>query len=153
MNHPAQQTSIPATRPEGPKATPPTLHHYRFAYELADGTTGTVTVKNPSMIAWDETRAARQWPDQGDAPNLWQTFVVWHALHRTGEYKDEFKKFRDDDCDALDMLNRQGESITAAAMQIALEKADQTGEPQAPEIRPEDAILPSDPTRTVAEPG
>ena len=139
--------------PPDQQATTPKLHHYRFAYELADGTTGTVAVKNASMIAWDETRAKRQWPDQQAAPNLWQTFVVWHALHRTGEYKGEFVKFREDDCDGLDMLNSDGESITGKALAVALAKAEADGEPHAPEIDADDAMIGSDPTQTGVGPG
>jgi hypothetical protein len=136
---------------QGQPATPPRLHHYRFAYELADGTSGTVAVKNPSLIAWDETRVIRKWPEQGDAPNLWQTFIVWHALNRQGEYKGDFKTFKEE-CDALDMLNSDGESITAKAMSVALERAGEDGEIHAPEPEWDGALIESDPTRPEVEP-
>jgi hypothetical protein len=79
--------------------------------------------------------------------------VVWHALTRRGEYKGEFTKFRNDDCDAVDMLNSDGESITATALNRALQQEMLTGEPQAPEIDPEDAMIPSGPTQPAGEPG
>jgi hypothetical protein len=133
------------------KATPK-LHHYKFAYELADGRTGTIDVKNASLIAWDMTRGARKWPDQQGAPNLWQTFVVWHALTRIDEYAGKFEEFKDRDCDAIDMLNSEGESITATAMARALAQTEEDGEPHAPDVNPEDAMVPVDPTRPVAAP-
>lgn len=55
-----------------------------------------VEVHNRSLIAWDETRGKRKWPSASDAPFLWQTFIVWHHLNRTGAYVLDFKTFQDD---------------------------------------------------------
>lgn len=68
----------------------------KLDFELSDGTVDTVTVHNRSMIAWDETRARRQWPQSSDAPFLFQTFIAWHALSRSGRYAGDFNQFQDD---------------------------------------------------------
>lgn len=72
-------------------------------YELADGSTGRERILNRSLIAWDETRAKRQWPTSQDAPSLWQTFILWHALKLTGQYAGEFAAFKDTDLAQLDL--------------------------------------------------
>lgn len=66
-------------------------------YELADGTTDRIRILNRSLIAWDETRGKRKWPSSEDAPTMWQTFVLWHALKMSGKYEGSFDQFKDVD--------------------------------------------------------
>lgn len=123
------------------------LHHHRFAYELSDGTTGEVTVQNRSLIAWDETRGIRKWPDAKEAPTLWQTFLCWHALTRAGEYDGKFDQFKDE-CEALDMLNLKGQPVTTTELQRVL--GDDDGDESDPGTRAEDVLPEVDPTQLKA---
>ena len=56
----------------------------RFRVLLADMTETDVQVWNSDYIRWDTTRARQKWPGPEDAPMLWQGFIVWSALRRTG---------------------------------------------------------------------
>lgn len=42
----------------------------------------TVQTDNRDAVAWDMTRGKKGWPQMGDAPMLWATFVAWSALRR-----------------------------------------------------------------------
>lgn len=67
-----------------------------------------VRVTNPSLVAWDITRADKGWPAADAAPMLWLTFLAWDALCRAGDYPrgegkaTTFAKFRDEDCLKID---------------------------------------------------
>lgn len=73
----------------------PRLTRMEFVYQLDGEEEQTTVVHNRSLIAWDETRGVRKWPASTDAPFLWQTFVVWHHLKRTGQTKLTFDQFKD----------------------------------------------------------
>lgn len=88
------------------------INRLRLAVELEDGTEHELTVANPSHIAWDLTRVKRKWPEAGDAPMFWQTFLAWHGLHRAGLYAGTFDTFKDEDCAALQLVNEAGEPMT-----------------------------------------
>ena len=72
-----------------------------FAVELPAGAPAMrVTATNADLVAFDLTRAKHSWPSMRDAPFLWQTFVAWHALRRTGRLASDgkpltFDAFRD----------------------------------------------------------
>lgn len=72
------------------------LSRMRIAYELEDGTTGVVTVRSRSKVAWDMTRAKRQWPTTSDAPMFWIEFLCWHALQSEGSYAGKWEDFQND---------------------------------------------------------
>lgn len=75
---------------------------------LADGRELHVNVRNPSLAAWDITRADKGWPKADDAPSLWMTYICWDALCRQGDYPradgktSTFPHFRDVDCAMID---------------------------------------------------
>lgn len=82
---------------------PPAVKLLKFAYQLEGQEPEEVLVRSKSLCAWDETRAKRKWPSPGDAPFLWQTFCIWHALRTAGRYTGEFATFQDE-CVASDSL-------------------------------------------------
>lgn len=93
------------------------INRETFVYELADGTTGTVTPGNPDQIAWEKTAASR-YPGYGGRKQsdgsvvvtgaiTQTTFVIWHALKRAERYTDTFERFRDTDLEAFDMLDAE----------------------------------------------
>lgn len=55
-----------------------------FDVIMEDGTQHRVQVRNPDFLRWDKTAAKHGWPEAQKAPFLWNTFVVWAALRRTG---------------------------------------------------------------------
>lgn len=84
-----------------------------YIVALADERELSVTVVNPDTVRWEMT-AARRWPellpksdDEGNvqfkAPVLMQTFVIWAALTRTGQYEGDFETFRDSDCHGFEL--------------------------------------------------
>lgn len=86
-------------------APAPKVTRMEMAYQLTDqDEPQTCIVHNRSLIAWDETRGIRKWPSSQDAPFLWQTFIVWHHLNRTGAYKGDFNAFKDD-CELVEALD------------------------------------------------
>lgn len=89
---------------------PPKIERLVFAYLLeGDDEPQRVTVYNRSLIAWDETRGKRKWPTSTEAPSLWQTFIVWHHLNRSGKTALTFDQFKDA-CLALE-LQDEGEPV------------------------------------------
>lgn len=47
-------------------------------------TTHRVQVLNVDLVRYDRTAAKHGWPALGSAPSLWNTFVCWSAMRRTG---------------------------------------------------------------------
>lgn len=89
----------------------PTIERMVFAYLLdGDDEPQRVTVYNRSLIAWDETRGKRKWPTSSEAPSLWQTFIVWHHLNRSGKTALTFDQFKDA-CLALQLLEDEAEDV------------------------------------------
>lgn len=60
----------------------PTLTTLTLYVVMDDGAEFTVQTRNPDMIRWDRTRAAKHWPSFQEAPFLGMTFVAWAALTR-----------------------------------------------------------------------
>lgn len=88
------------------------LKKMHLKIELADGTEHQVTIANPSLVAWDRTRATRKWPDSESAPMFWMTFLAWHALSVVAKkYDEKFEDFSDSDCLALEMVNDDGSPL------------------------------------------
>lgn len=90
------------------KLDPDKLSTIHTTAHLTDDRDLVVHVRNPSLVAWDITRADKGWPKADDAPLLWLTFLCWDALCRQGDYprgegkSSTFAKFRDDDCLLID---------------------------------------------------
>lgn len=88
-------------------APAPKLSRLEFVYQLEGADEQTALVHNRSLIAWDETRAKRQWPASTDAPSLWQTFILFHHLTRTGVYEGSFDEFKEQ-CIGLELVDDEG---------------------------------------------
>lgn len=95
-NNPAVENGAPAPR----------LTRMEFVYQLEGEDEQTVVVHNRSLIAWDETRVKRRWPVATDAPSLWQTFILFHHLSRTGAYAGDFDTFRER-CIGLELVDEK----------------------------------------------
>jgi hypothetical protein len=52
---------------------------------LSDGRVLEARVVNPDYLMWDRTASRQGWPTATQAPFLWQTFLTWAALRRTGQ--------------------------------------------------------------------
>lgn len=85
-------------------APPPKLTNMELIYQLEGQPPAQVRIHNRSLIAWDETRPKRQWPVATEAPSLWQTFILWHHLTRTGQVSVDFNAFRDI-CEAVEAVD------------------------------------------------
>jgi hypothetical protein len=59
-----------------------TLPGARLRVQLADGADFTVRVTNRELLAWDMTRAKRDWPPAHEARFLCLTFCAWKAATR-----------------------------------------------------------------------
>ena len=44
----------------------------------------TVQTDNRDMVRWDRARVVKKWPELGEAPVLWLTFLAWAAIRRIG---------------------------------------------------------------------
>src|SRR5262245_65793456 len=59
-----------------------------FDVVLDDGAGGhsrhRVQVVNADLVRFDRTAAKHDWPRADRAPMLWNTFIVWAAMRRTG---------------------------------------------------------------------
>ena len=61
-----------------------------FDVILDDGTQHRIQVTNADFLRWDKTASKHGWPEATKAPFLWNTFVCWAALRRTGALDDTF---------------------------------------------------------------
>lgn len=50
-----------------------------------------VQVLNVDLVRFDRTAAKHDWPRADRAPMLWNTFVVWSAMRRTGAIPESLK--------------------------------------------------------------
>lgn len=74
------------------------LQRVKLTVELNDETVHNITITNASLVAWDRTRAKRQWPAVDVAPSLWQTFIAWHHMKAAGLITAEFQEFEETLC-------------------------------------------------------
>lgn len=70
--------------------------------ELNDGSTHDLAIANPSLVAWDRTRATRKWPKVDDAPILWMTFIAWHHMKAHGLVDCDYTEFEETLCVNVD---------------------------------------------------
>ena len=74
----------------------PRLATPRLVVTMDDGAVHEIQTYNRDMLAWDRTRARRQWPLADQAPFVWLTFLAWTALSREGQITkmtlDEFEE-------------------------------------------------------------
>lgn len=141
---------------------------------LDDGTEHEVQAANPDLVRFERTRVKHGWPPASEAPQLWATFVSWHACRRLGviDPKVTFEQFestaleampvRDDSHDrALAILRSILDDDEACeALGVALvDRLDQAAQLLDPDI--DDDQLPAgddegagtvDPTRPAPEP-
>lgn len=80
------------------------IKRLNVAVALADGSEHEITVGNPSLVAYDRTRAKRKWPASSEAPILWTTFIAWHHMKAVGLYDGTADQFIDHDCVAAQVL-------------------------------------------------
>lgn len=66
--------------------------------ELDDGTVHELHIGNPSLCAWDRTRAKRQWPSEDVAPLLWMTFIAHHHMKALGLIDCTHEEFEQKRC-------------------------------------------------------
>lgn len=92
----------------------PTISTLDFVYQLTGQDPALCTVHNRSMIAWDETRGKRKWPSSTEAPFLWQTFIVFHHLSRSGVYAGTWEQFREE-CEAVESIGEDDVDPTQSA--------------------------------------
>jgi len=71
------------------------------AYQLRDGSEGTVAIVNRALVEYDATRVRRKWPTIADAPFTFQTFTTWKALQLAGRYPGTYDDFLND-CVAIE---------------------------------------------------
>lgn len=64
-----------------------------------------ITVSNPSLVAWDRTRAMRKWPTAVEAPQIWSTFLAWHQMKAQGLVTCELEEFETKRCLAAQFVD------------------------------------------------
>lgn len=62
---------------------------------MSDDTQHTAQLSIPDQIQWSRTARARGWAPDDEL--LAQTFMVWHALKRTGAYSGTWEEFSERD--------------------------------------------------------
>lgn len=74
------------------------MKRIEITVELDDTTKHELVIGNPSLVAWDRTRATRKWPTTEEAPILWMTFIAWHHMKARGLIKCEYPEFEEKRC-------------------------------------------------------
>lgn len=64
---------------------------------LANGDQHTAKLTVPDQIQWSRTSRARNWSPDDEI--LAQTFMVWHALKRSGDYSGSWEEFSERDAE------------------------------------------------------
>jgi len=81
------------------------MQRQELLVELNDGSEHHVIIGNPSLVAFDRTRAARKWPTTKEAPVFWATFVAWHQMKAQGLVSCDFQKFETEVCQGIEFVN------------------------------------------------
>lgn len=74
---------------------------------LDDDTEHEITVANPSLVAFDRTRALRDWPTMTDAPMVWATFVSWHQLKAQKVVTCTHSEFEERVCQGIEFVDTE----------------------------------------------
>lgn len=77
------------------------MERIKIDVELNDGSQHSLVIGNPSLVAWDRTRATRNWPKLQDANTLWMTFIAWHHMKAAGLITCELTEFETKVCVAI----------------------------------------------------
>lgn len=107
------------------------MKRLEITVELNDGTSHDLVIANPSLVAWDRTRAKWNWPKADDATLLWMTFVAWHHMKAHGLVKCEYTEFEEKVClDVSDTVKplTEKEQTRLAVLEA---QADRTAEEEA----------------------
>lgn len=81
------------------------LARQELLVELNNGTVHEISVGNPSLVAFDRTRAARKWPTTKESPIFWATFIAWHHMKARGLVSCNFEKFESEVCEVIEFVN------------------------------------------------
>ena len=125
--------------------------------ELDNGKTHDISVANPSLVAWDRTRAIRKFPEADQAPIMWMTFIAWHHMKAAGLVKCDYPEFEEQRClsvgDTVKPLTKTDET-RLAELRAADELTPQDRAELASLVEREELAEPDeDPTRPAPEPG
>lgn len=98
----------------GPQPEPPTTWRQITGWiKLADGSAIHVKTTTADRIGYSFHAQRYGWPKLGAADldyELWQTFLLWHAAHRTGQYVGTWDDFVGKDCEVC-QPDAQGEEV------------------------------------------
>lgn len=72
-----------------------TIKQPRIDVLMSDGEQHEVALSIPDQIQWSRTSRSRGWAPDDEL--LAQTFMVWHALKRTGAYTGTWEEFSEGD--------------------------------------------------------
>lgn len=71
---------------------------------MVDGTVHRVTTTTADRIGYGHAARKNDWPTMGSKNmdvELWQTFLLYHALFRTGVYSGPFEQFANQDSEVV----------------------------------------------------
>lgn len=71
---------------------------------MVDGTVHRVTTTTADRIGYGNAARKNDWPTMGSQKmdvELWQTFLLYHALYRTGVYREPFEQFVNHDSEVV----------------------------------------------------
>ena len=81
--------------------------------KFANGETAHVTTTTADRIGYSYAAQRNKWPTLGSQNmdyELWQTFLMYHAAHRTGVYSGSWEQFVNTDCEVV-QPDEQGDPV------------------------------------------
>lgn len=81
--------------------------------KMADGSVHRVTTTTADRIGYGHAARKNDWPTLGSKGmdiELWQTYLIYHALYRTGVYRDSWEQFVNVDAEVV-QPDEEGEEV------------------------------------------
>ncbi len=80
---------------------------------MADGAVHRVVTTTADRIGYGHAARKNGWPTMGSTGmdvELWQTYMIYHALFRTGVYRESFEQFCNHDNEVV-QVDEQGATV------------------------------------------
>ena len=81
--------------------------------KMTDGSVHRVTTTTADRIGYGHAARKNDWPTLGSKGmdiELWQTYLIYHALYRTGVYRDSWEQFVNVDAEVV-QPDEEGEEV------------------------------------------
>lgn len=106
------ENNIPVSA--GPDGAPAEWRQITGWARMVDGTVHRVVTTTADRIGYGTAARKNGWPTMGNQNmdvELWQTYMIYHAMFRTGVYRESFETFVNQDNEVV-QVDEQGQTVS-----------------------------------------